>query len=363
MMFAVIAGKEVLMEKVRLGIIGCGVIGTAHLRVAQRSPSIQVMAVADLIEEKACEAAENFGVETAYTNADDLLADERVEGVVLAMPAAPRTELALRAFAKGKHVLTEKPVAMNAEEVQKMIKARGDLVAACCSSRHRFQPHAQVVTDFIAGGDLGGLRVVHCRALQAAGERPQSSPPPWRLSKSMNGGGILVNWGCYDLDYLLGITGWTLKPMVVLAQTWQVPPQFESHVAPGSDAEAHFASLILCDGGAVISFERGEYMPAQSENAWKIIGTKGSLRLHMTPAKGKKIIHDDTSTEKGVISRVLWEGDEGWDTTHAGPIEDFAAAIREGREPKTSLEKALIVQKITDAIYASAAQGKAVEIE
>ena len=351
------------MEKVRLGIIGCGVIGNAHLRMAGQSPDIQVVAVADLREEAVRKAAENYGVEKAYTNADDLIADEQVEGVVLAMPTAPRTALALRAFANGKHVLTEKPVAMNAAEVQSMIDARGDLVAGCCSSRHRFLSHARVVTDFIAEGHLGDLRVVHCRAIQAVGPPPKSPPPAWRLSKSMNGGGILVNWGCYDLDYLLGITGWTLKPKLVLAQAWTIPPQFESHVPPGSDAEAHFASLILCEGGTVISFERGEYVPAQNEDAWKIVGTKGSLNLRMIPVKGKKIIHDDTSTEKGVFSRVLWEGDEDWDVIHSGPTQDFASAIREGREPETSLEKALVVQKITDAIYASAAQARAVEIE
>jgi predicted dehydrogenase len=178
----------------------------------------------------------------------------------------------------------------------------------------------------------------------------------------VSGGGILVNWGCYDLDYLLGITGWTLKPKLALAQTWTIPEQFKTHVPSGSDAEAHFASLILCENGTVISFERGEYMPSRNEEAWQIVGSKGTLQLHMTPGKNK-VLHDDTSTEAGVVSKILWEGEETWDTTHEGPIQDFAEAIRDGREPKTSLEKALVVQKITDAIYGSAAMGKAVEID
>ena len=132
----------------------------------------------------------------------------------------------------------------------------------CCSSRHQFLPSAESATKFIAGGVLGPLRTLHCRCFRAAGERPKTSPPAWRLSNSMNGGGVLANWGCYDLDYLLGLTGWSLRPRLVLAQTWKVPPQFEAHVAPGSDAETHFAAFVLCEGGTVgfwkIMNEHGE---------------------------------------------------------------------------------------------------------
>jgi len=74
------------------------------------------------------------------------------------------------------------------------------------------------------------------RALKGAAAPPQNPPPPWRLSKAMNGGGILVNWGCYDLDYLLGITGWMIEPRLALARTWGVPETFAAYAAPGSDA-------------------------------------------------------------------------------------------------------------------------------
>ena len=345
-----------------MAVIGCGVIGGNHLRHAKASPLIELVAVCDLREDAVRTAAEEFGVPGVYTDAAQVFADDRVEAVVLAMPTAPRTRLALQAFAQGKHVLTEKPVAMNAGEVREMIAARGELTAACCSSRHRFQPSAEAAAGLLAAGALGDLRTLHCRAFHAAGPAPESPRPPWRLSRAMNGGGILVNWGCYDLDYLLGLTGWTLKPRTVLAQTWRIPAQFESHVPPGSDADAHFAAFILCENGVVITFERGEYMPAAAASCWQIIGEKGTLQLQMTPSEGKQIVHDDTSTEKGVFSSVLWEGDEDFVAVSAGVIGDFAAAIREGRPPRTTLEQALVVQEITDAIYASAEQGRPVEL-
>ncbi len=259
-------------------------------------------------------------------------------------------------------MLLEKPVAMNEGEVRRMIAARGKLVAACCSSRFRFLQGARVAADFIASGALGGLRVVRCRHIAAAGPKPETPRPDWRLTRALNGGGYLVNWGCYDLDYLLGITGWSLKPRQVLAQTWPVPPQFQSHVAPGSDAEAYYVALIRCEGGAVISIERGEYMPLHSEDAWQIIGTKGSLTLKMTWGSPKAIVHDDTTAERGVAQQTLWQGEEDGSRTRTGPVADFAAAIREGRPPMTTLERALVLQQITDAVYASAAAGSSVGI-
>jgi predicted dehydrogenase len=81
----------------------------------------------------------------------------------------------------------------------------------------------------------------------------------------------------------------------------------------------------------------------------------------MVPGE-KKIFADESSPETGVTTRILWQGSEGWDIPLMAPVQDFAAAVREGRAPKTSLEQALIVQQIADGIYASAAKGKAVAI-
>jgi len=349
-------------EPVRLGVIGCGVIGQHHLKAAKASSLIEVVAVADVREDALRQTAADFGVPTTYKSGNALLKDPRVEAVILAMPTASRTKLALKAFARGKHVLTEKPVAMNAREVKKLIAARGNLTAGCCSSRMRFLPTNEAAANFIASGALGTIRTVQCRCLVPDAGPPKSPPPAWRLIRSLNGGGILMNWGCYDLDYLLGICGWKLKPQWVLAQTWPIAPELLSHVAPGSDAETHFAAIIRCEGGEMISFERGEYCAAQKEDSWRIVGTKASLRLVMTPGKDKKILADESSPETGVSTRTIAEGGEDWAASHAGPVQDFATAIREGRTPKTSLEQALIVQQVSDAIYSSAAKGKAVVI-
>ena len=361
------------MQPVKYGVIGCGVIGPTHMKPAQSSPLLELVAVADLIPERAQKAAATYNPRKVYTAGLDLIQDPEIEMVVLAMPACHRRELALAAFAAGKHVLTEKPVAMNAPDVRDLIAARGKLKAACCSSRFRFITHHRIAADFIASGALGDLRNVYMRSFFPAAPPPESPKPEWRLKRALNGGGFLLNWGCYDIDYLMGLTGWQLRPRKVFAQTWPVAPHLLSHLPAGSDAETHYTALVRCQGGTMISLERGEYMSIPQESAWQIIGSKGSLRLTMTAVtaagpqaqKGaknwKRILFDEATADRGLVSSVLWEGEEDLSLVSAGPVTDLAAAIREDREPFTSLEKALLVQTLSDAVYASAAKGDTVD--
>jgi predicted dehydrogenase len=350
------------MEPLRLGIIGCGVIGSINLKDAMASALVKVVAAADLRGERR-EWAKAQGVPRVYEDGRDLIdQDPDVEAVIIAYPVSTRTAMALRAFARGKHVLTEKPVANNAREVRTLMERRGDRVCACFSSRFRFYDSARRVETVLREGSLGDIRRLHVRALLAGGPKNDRPPPPWRESFCMNAGGILTNWSCYDLDYILGLTGWTFRPRTALAQIWPCVPTFRCHIAPESDAEAHFAALVTGDDGAVLTIERGEFMPMASEAAWQIIGTKGALRLGMVGGTERRLFLDTASEAQGVSSQVIWEGN---DTGRGGSplvIEDFVLAVREGRPPATGLEQALVMMQITDAIYESARTGRAVTI-
>ena len=82
----------------------------------------------------------------------------------------------------------------------------------------------------------------------------------------------------------------------------------------------------------------------------------------MIPGKGHDLTHDELSPAEGIVSRVLHVSDDDWNVIHQGPVRDFADAIVQGRRPRTGLEQGLVLQQITDAIYASAESGHAVEI-
>ncbi|MHC4250528.1 MAG: Gfo/Idh/MocA family protein [Planctomycetota bacterium] len=350
------------MEPVKLGVIGCGVIGKTNLKAAMASDLVDVVAAADLRVERR-EWAREQGVGRIYEDGRDLIdKDPEVEAVLISFPASTRTAMALRAFARGKHVITEKPVALNAREVRSLIAARGDRVAACLSSRVRMCASAEKATEVVKSGALGPIRHIHVRALRAGGPRTDKVPPPWRESFCMNAGGILTNWSCYDLDYVLGVTGWYFRPKTVLGQWWPCVPEFRCHVAPDSDADSYFTAMAVGEDGSVLTIERGEFMPAPPEEAWQVIGTKGSVTLGMTGSDDRRITHHDGSAEKGVVSKVIWEGKDPKPSGNPLVIEDFASAVRDGRAPATGLEQALTIMQITDAIYASAERGAAVDI-
>lgn len=346
-----------------LAIIGCGVIAQYHLRALAKIITARAAAVCDLRGEFAQKTAAEFGVQRWTTNADELLADPAIDGVILALPAFARTELAIKAFKQGKHVLTEKPVAMNAAEVRAMLAVQGDRIGACCSSRYRAFESARVATEFLRAGGLGPIRTITCRGINQPGPTPKAIPPVWRLRRDLNGGGIFVNWGCYDLDYLLGLLDFKLTPQYALARTWRVPTAFSAYAAPGSDAETHLTGFVTFAEGCVLTYERAEATTLPAGSIWVIGGDKGSLNLQMLKAKSANVTLTEPDPATGTRTRVLWEGDESASSLeHDGVVFDFVDAIREKRAPRTSLNDALLFARIADAFYASADSGQPVPV-
>ena len=346
-----------------IAIIGCGVIAQYHLRSLAKLTTARAAAVCDVRTDVAQKTAAEFGVPRWTANASELFADPSIDAVILALPANLRTALALEAFKHGKHVLTEKPVAMNSAEVRLMIAAQGDRVGAVCSSRYQFFESARAARAFLRTGALGALRTITCRGVNPAGP-PFKNPPAWRLRKDLNGGGIFVNWGCYDLDYLLGLLDFKLTPQSALARTWRIGAQYASYAAPGSDAETHVTALITFTEGCVLSYERAEFSTLPPDNHWQITGERGTLSLQMLKAKTANVVLTEPDAEKGTRTRVLWEGDESvLLSEHEGLVADFVDAILQKRKPQTSLQNALLFARIAEAIYASSASGKPVNFD
>jgi predicted dehydrogenase len=218
---------------------------------------------------------------------------------------------------------------------------------------------ARQISAYITTGALGELRVLNCRAIVAPSQPPTKAPPTWRLRRAENGGGILMNWGCYDLDYLLGLVGWSLRPRVVLGKTWTVPPTYASYIAPNSDAETHVTAMVVCEGGTVLHYERAEYAAARPEFMWQITGSQASLHVHLTDTRDFSVTVDRATPDRGTVSETLFSPHQDTESGMRQQLDDFAQAIREGRRPQTGLEEALLVQRISDAIYASSASGQA----
>lgn len=346
------------MQKVRIGIVGCGVIGQVHLQRVLKCEQAELVAVADMNQQLAQKTADDNGIPRAYAGDEELIADKDIDAVILALPTGVRGEPAVKALQAGKHVLIEKPAAMNLAELDRIIAAAGDRTAGVCSARYAFNETALAAKAIVADGTLGPLRVIRIRGLGEVAEvREGHVPPVWRARFDLNGGGFLVNWGVYDLDYIYNITGWQLRPHVVLGQHWQVAPHLAAgRVDPDSDAENHVIAMTVCTGGEVILLERGEFMPQPKELVWEIVGQNGALRLNMVrDDRTPMLVHYDTDPETGSLrEHVLVETPDAEHDIHLGLLEDFVDAVRNGRQPATSLARARIIQQTTDAIYESA---------
>jgi|SRR5665213_1595316 len=357
-------GPKIFLTMLNVALIGCGVVAQYHLRALAKLATARVVVVCDLRSELAENVARDFHIPRWTTDASALLADPSVDAVILAVPAALRTDLALAAFQHGKHVLTEKPTAMNAAEIRRLLAARGDRVAACCSSRYRFFESARAANEFLRTGALGAVRVISCRAVAPAGVPPASPPPAWRLRRDLNGGGVFVNWGCYDLDYLLGLLDFKVTPRHVLAKAWPVGRPFAAYAAPGSDAETHLTALVSFAEGCVLNYERAEFSTIPRDQRWQIVGELGTLTLVMTKAKAANVVLTEPDPALGTRSRILWEGDESQlSTDYDGVVFDFVEAILQKRRPHTGLEEALLLTRITDAVYDAAQKGIPVSLD
>ena len=343
------------MEPARIAIVGAGVIGKTHAKFASQSPDVQLVAMCDVDAGKRKAVAEEFNIPRQYESLDKLFHDKDIEGVILALPTGVRTPLAIEVLKHGRHLLLEKPAARSVEELYSIMKAQGDRVVGCCSARFAFQESAKVAREIVASGRLGRIRIVRIRGLGAAGERRKADNPPpvWRVSRTLNGGGILANWGVYDLDYMLNICGWKITPHAVLAQVYPVAPHLlEGRVDPTSDAETHAVATIVCQGGETIHMERGEFLSQSGETAWQIVGEKGTLHLKMVEWENPSVTLEMTDPATGVTEKqVLLESQES--IQHMMPVVNFARAIR-GAEPiMTPLKHAMVIQQIVDAIYES----------
>ncbi|MBI1337182.1 MAG: hypothetical protein GC164_09495 [Phycisphaera sp.] len=353
------------MNRVKIGIIGCGVIGRTHIQSASDDPGIELLAVADIMHDRAINSAREHSVPNAYSSARELINNPDVDAVVLALVTSERKSIALEALKAGKHVLLEKPPAMNRHDLESIRVAGGGKVVGCCSSRLSYLEGADKAREVFESGALGKVRVARMKGITAATAIKENwTPPPWRVSHRLNGGGYLVNWGVYDLDYIMHVTAWTLRPRTVLAQTWPIEQSLRAgRIAPDSDAENHAVLMVRCEGGEVILHERGESVAMASELSWQVTGDKGSLRLNMLPRGQTPAVTLDTAdAQNGLTSRVVLEK-HAEDVQFLMPVRDFAAAIREGRPTRTSIDQAMVIQKIFDAAYESASKGVAVEID
>jgi len=181
-----------------IGVGGWGAGG--HLQAYHDSPHADVVAVCDVVAERAREVAAQWGVEHAFADYRELLTLPGIDAVDIATPNSFHREIALGALAAGKHVLCEKPLALEVEHAREMERAAREAgVVNAVNFVHRYVPAARYVKQLIDEGAIG--HVWHMNVTYAQGWLTDPAfPRVWRLNRAIAGSGTLGDTGIHAAD-------------------------------------------------------------------------------------------------------------------------------------------------------------------
>ena len=354
-------------DKVRIGIIGCG-IGIFHLEGFEKEPRAEVVALAGLDTDRCVMLQTKFGVPRRYGDYSEMLADPDIDAVSIAVPNHLHLPVTLDALAAGKHVLVEKPLARNVIEGQQMIDAAhaaGRILMIIFNRRGRHD--VQLVKQEVEGGRLG--RVYHAKAfwMRRSGIPGLGS---WFTNKELAGGGPLIDLGVHALDMSLWILG-NPRPVAVSAATYAaLGPQGKGQWQGGRFTVTPDVAYEVEDfATALIRFEDG--MTLQLDASWAgYTGHTDEFGVSLMGDKGGAEIHVKDYADTGTL-RFFGEID-GTPTVsqpsllkthgHGEMAKAFVASILDGAPVSPSAEEGLERVRLIEAIYRSAAEGREIEI-
>ncbi|OPX33192.1 MAG: hypothetical protein B1H40_00560 [Candidatus Latescibacteria bacterium 4484_181] len=336
----------VKQHKIRVGVIGTG-IGSYHIRAYQKLPEVEVVAVVDLDSKRAKQIAEEYGIAHSFSDYRKLLDLKQIDAVSVCTPNFLHAEITVAALQAGKDVLCEKPMAMNTQEAEMMVKAARQtgrkLMMAFC---RRFQNDSQWLKKYIEAGELGEIYYAKTGWLRRRGIPGLGG---WFTTKAKSGGGPLIDLGVHMLDLVLWLMG---NPRAVSASgsTYAKFTDLYPLEKGTLDVEDLACALVRLETGATVFLETSWVSNISGDRVYSsLFGTKGGadfppLKIY-TEKHGKLV---DLEPRLPEIS--------GYD----GEVAHFVECILQDKEPTATAEQGLEITRILDAIYESAETGKEV---
>jgi predicted dehydrogenase len=331
------------MTPLRVGVIGYGYTGKIHAQAYLAEPLAQLTAIADSRLDPSADLPP--GVQ-AYRTHQELLESD-IDAVSICLPTHLHCQVAADAFARGRHVLVEKPIAMNLEEARSMLRAAeaaGRILYV--GMTHRFYPELREAKKLVDGGAIGGIVACNDCALEHLGFL---NVPAWYLEKKFSGGGPALTSGIHLVDRLRWFTG------------------DEVNMVAGSAANRYFGADVEDSGQMFLRFRSG--VSAQITVAFmrephplvcdlQVIGTRGSITVHTW--RGYEIWNASGHQEK-----VFYTGQEHRAKVLAGvagEIGEFCAGIAEGRAPWPSAHDSTRSLQVVLAYYQAVTAGRSIEL-
>jgi predicted dehydrogenase len=344
-----------MAKKVRVGVIGAGMIGPAHMEGYQQAENAELAAVADVDKGRAQAAAQQFGIPNVYTDYRKMLAAGVVDAVSVCTPNNTHMQITIDALAAGKHVLCEKPIAMTGAQARKMVEAakRGRRVLMTAQSM-RYGGKSLFLKQVVDSGRLGDIYYAKAILLRRTG-----IPRGWFQDKKQSGGGPIVDLGVHVLDLMWWMMGMP-KPTVALGATFdhlgtsgQGMGGWGVNYKPGkfSVEDLGVATVRFADGRAV-GFEVS-WATHTADMMWlRLFGTKGGAQLFPDLE-----IYETVGGTKMDITPHASQADG-----YAGETEHFCSCILTGKQPMSVGSQAVVIMDMLDAIYKSASTGRAIAV-
>lgn len=330
----------------RVGMIGAGAIAqVAHLPVLARLKEVQLVGICDNDLAKARAVATRFQVEAVYDDIEDLLADARPAAVAVCTPNHLHEIHVQTAVASGVHVLCERPLALSAVGVERIIAAqqRADR-AVMVGLNHRYRADVQAVRAFIKSGELGSVQAVRCGWYMF---RSSGQVAGWRQQRARSGGGAALDLGLSLIDLALWVTG------------CPVPRRVDAVLTRDERAEVEDAgcALINCEGGVSIFVDVSRRYVGDQERFWfDVTGSRGSASIH--PLRIFKEVH---GTPTNVAPSGASGREDAFTASYRAEWAHFLAVAR-GHIPRPDLADQLTLHRALEAVYRSADQGRDVTL-
>jgi predicted dehydrogenase len=354
------------------GKIGIGIIGFGGIAEAAHAPGYrkvadqcEILAVADIAPGRLAEAmGPKWNIPTAFEDYHELLALPEIDAVSVCTPNYLHMQPTIDALKAGKHVLCEKPMAMNANEGKAMLaaaEAAGKQLQIGYNSR--FGAVAQSAKRAVDAGEVGDVYFTRARALRRRGV------PGWGVftQKDKQGGGPLIDIGVHITDLSLWLMGHP-KPVAASGQTYTKFGTKEGVLGtmgkwdPKIYTVEDFATaLVRFDNGATLSLESSFIANGRDEFSTHLFGTGAGVLLDLN-AGDATFFREEFGTLTD--SRPAWL--PRVESSHYEEVRVFVEAVRDRRAVTefgaASGAQGLMVTQIMDAIYASSESGREVEI-
>jgi len=346
-------------NKIRIGIIGAGNIAqSAHIPAYLKQNDVDIVAICDLKLDRAKEVADRYDIKHAVGTIEELVAIEEVDAVSVCTWNNAHAQAAIAAANAGKHVLCEKPMAMNVEEAKAMKEAADkNNIVFMMGFTNRFRADSQVIKDMAQSGKFGDIYYAKTGWLRRRG-----TPLGWFTDLSKSGGGPVIDIGVHAIDltwYFMGKP----RPVSVTACTYDKIGNYQTKGVSRWEAldtdnlvfntEDSASGFIRFENGASMSFDVSWAINGRDTGVFSdIFGTKAGASLNPFTIYGE---------EEGYLmdSSPVIEAQDPF----ANEVRHFLDCIKTGQEPIAPASDGVIIQKILNGIYDSAKLGKEIVLD